>query len=129
VAEAIRAHAIAELPNEACGIIVGTADPGAGGEALRYAPCRNEAASPVLYRVHPDDLYRLAVATDDAGEAFWGIVHSHVRSAAVPSRRDVEAASWPSTLYILVAVETHELRAWRIVDGAAHEIPLAVVAS
>jgi proteasome lid subunit RPN8/RPN11 len=127
IAEAIELHARAEVPNEACGLIVGTADPAAGGHALRYVPCRNELASPVLYRMAPEDVYRVAQAADTAGETVWAIVHSHVRTAAEPSSRDIEGATWPSALYVLISLGSQELRAWRIVHGERFEIPLEVV--
>ena len=95
MADAIVAQARAEYPNEACGIIAGTADAAEGGAALRYEACRNEAASPYRYSIHPDDAFRVVVETDDADEAVWGIVHSHVRSPAVPSPTDVGLAHVP----------------------------------
>jgi proteasome lid subunit RPN8/RPN11 len=125
---AIEEHARDELPNEACGLIVGTADPGLGGRALRYVRCRNELASPSRYRMAPEDVFRVASATDRAGEAVWAIVHSHVRAPAEPSRLDVESATWPSALYILVSLGESDLRAWRIVEGRRHEVPLELVA-
>ena len=82
IVQALIDHARAEYPNEACGVIVGDRPAAEGGRALRWAPTRNEAASPYRYRVHPDDLLRLTIETDDADEVFWAIVHSHVRSPA-----------------------------------------------
>jgi proteasome lid subunit RPN8/RPN11 len=135
LADAIVAHARGEAPAEACGVIIGSGEPGAGGLPLRYEPCRNELASAVRFRIHPEDVYRLVLAADAAGEAFWGIVHSHVRTHAVPSATDVEAAAWwPSALHLLVSLDEGEadpvtgapsLRAWRIVEGEAVEVPLA----
>jgi proteasome lid subunit RPN8/RPN11 len=81
----------------------------------------------VRYAVHPDDLYRVTVATDDAGEVIWGIVHSHVRSPAVPSPTDIGLALYPDALYLLLSLaDEPPLRAWRIVDGAVHEVALEV---
>ena len=108
-------------------MVVGTGDPGVGGRALRYVPCRNEMASPTRYRIAPEDVYRVAHAADLAGEAVWAIVHSHVRTPAEPSRTDIEAATWPSALYLLVALEEPQLRAWRIVRGERHEVLLDMV--
>ena len=132
IAEAITAHAEAGRPDEACGLIIGSAEPAAGGAALRFEPCRNEAASPVRFRIQGEDLYRVVVTADDAGEALWAIVHSHVRSPAVPSATDVEMASWwPSLLHVLVSLDPGQadpatgrpsLRAWRIVEGAVFEV-------
>lgn len=135
IADAIVTHARAESPHEACGLVIGSAPAGSGGVALRYEACRNAAASPVRYTIHPDDLIRLAVAADDAGEAFWGIVHSHVRSPAVPSPTDVGLAFYPDALYLLVSLAEDQadraagappLRAWRILDAMVHEIGLEV---
>ena len=128
----------AGYPNESCGLILGDELPAAGGRALRFAPTRNAAASPYRYEIHPDDLYVLSVAADDADEVFWGIVHSHTHTQAVPSPTDVGLAFYPDALYLLVSLsddESHPLtgtpsvRAWRIVDGATHEVVLEVVAS
>ena len=135
IADAIVAQARAEYPNEACGVIAGTADPGAGGAALRYEVCQNAAASPYRYLIHPDDSFRVLVAIDDADEAVWGIVHSHVRSPAVPSPTDTGLAQFPEALYLLVSLADDQadpatgapsLRAWRIVDEAMFEVGLEV---
>ncbi len=127
------AHARAEYPNEACGLIVGDAPAAAGGRALRFEATSNKAASPFRYEIDPDDLYRLTIATDDADEVFWGIVHSHTHTPAVPSPTDLGLAFYPDALYLLVSLSEQEadattgepgVRAWRIVDGAAHEVGL-----
>jgi proteasome lid subunit RPN8/RPN11 len=126
-------HARREAPNEMCGVIAGTANPAAGGTATRWYPARNELASPVLYSIHPEDKLRIFLEIDDADEAFWAIVHSHVRSPAVPSRTDIGLAQWPDSLYVLVSLSDEEadpltkepsIRAWRIVEGAIHEVTL-----
>lgn len=127
IAAAIETQARAEYPLEACGLIAGSSHAAAGGVALRYVACRNAAASPVRYTVHPDDLYRVTVEIDDADEVIWGIVHSHVRSPAVPSPTDIGLALYPDSLYLLLSLaEMPGLRAWRIVDGAVHEVEVGV---
>jgi proteasome lid subunit RPN8/RPN11 len=131
--EAIIAQARDEYPNEACGLIVGDAPAADGGRALRFEPARNKAASPYRYEIHPDDLLRLTIATDDADEVFWGIVHSHTHSPAVPSPTDVGLAFYPDALYLLVSLSETEtdpqtgapgIRAWRILRGEAYEVAL-----
>lgn len=130
---AIVAHARAELPNEACGVIVGDRPAAEGGRALRWAPTRNRAASPFRYEIDPEDLLRLTIETDDADDVFWAIVHSHVASPARPSPTDIGLAFYRDALYVLVSLHpdaadatTGEpgLRAWRIVDGAVHEVEI-----
>jgi [CysO sulfur-carrier protein]-S-L-cysteine hydrolase len=134
--QALIDHARTAAPNEACGLIVGDRPAAAGGRALRFEATRNAAASPYRYEIHPDDLYRLTVTTDDADEVFWGIVHSHTHTPAVPSPTDLGLAFYPEALYILVSLAeaetnlvsgTPSVRAWRIVDGAIHEVSLDVI--
>ena len=134
IREAIVAQARAEYPNESCGLVIGDAPAADGGQALRYAPTRNRAASPSRYEIDPNDLLRLTIETDDADEVFWGIVHSHTHTPAVPSPTDIGLATiYREPLYLLVSLSDDEadpvtgeasLRAWRIVDGERHEVAL-----
>jgi proteasome lid subunit RPN8/RPN11 len=128
IVQAIVDQARAENPNEACGLILGDRPAANGGVALRYEPVRNRAASPYRYEIHPDDLLRLTIATDDADEVFWAIVHSHVRSPAYPSPTDVGLAFYPDAVYLLVSLAEDEpaLGAFRIVDGEIHPVELLV---
>jgi [CysO sulfur-carrier protein]-S-L-cysteine hydrolase len=133
IRDALIAHARAEYPNEACGLIVGDGYAADGGRALRFEPTRNRAASPYRYEIDPDDLLRLTIATDDADEVFWGIVHSHTHTPARPSPTDVGLAFYPDALYLLVSLSEDEadrgtgapsIRAWRIVEDAVYEVAL-----
>jgi proteasome lid subunit RPN8/RPN11 len=126
--QAIVDQARAEDPNEACGLIIGDRPAAAGGVALRFEPVRNRAASPYRYEIHPDDLLRLTIATDDADQVFWAIVHSHVRSQAYPSPTDVGLAFYPDALYLLVSLAADEpaLGAFRIVDDTIFPVELLV---
>jgi [CysO sulfur-carrier protein]-S-L-cysteine hydrolase len=126
--EAMVGHARAEYPNEMCGVVVGDRPAAEGGRALRWEPARNRAASPLRYDIHPDDLYRLTVETDDADEVFWAIVHSHTHSAPRPSLTDIGLAFYPDALYILVSLADPEpaLAAWRIVGGEIFAVELLV---
>ncbi len=137
IVQALIDHARAEYPNEACGLVIGDAAAAAGGRARRFVAARNKAASPLRYEIHPDDLLRLTIETDDAGEAFWGIVHSHTHTPAYPSPTDIGLALYPDALYLLVSLaedkadavtRSPSVRAWRIVDGTVHEVELQVTA-
>ncbi len=134
--QALIDHARAEYPNEACGLIIGDRPAAAGGTPLRWEPCRNRAASPYRYEIDPDDLLRLTVATEDAGEAFWAIVHSHTHTPARPSPTDLGLAFYPDALYVLVSLGDDEtdpssgapgVRAWRILGRDVHEVEILVV--
>jgi proteasome lid subunit RPN8/RPN11 len=129
VAEALLAHARAELPNEACGLLAGSL---ADGRATAFHPARNAEASPLRYSVHPEDLVRITFLIDDAGEDLVAIFHSHTRSPAVPSATDRRAAMYPDPFYLLASLADADappdrsLRAWRIHRGHAYEVPLAI---
>ena len=127
VAEMVLAHARAELPNEACGLLSGSA---ADGRVTTFHPARNVEASPLRYNVHPEDLVRITFAIDDAGEDLIAIFHSHTRSAAIPSPTDRRSAMYPDAVYLLASLADAEasaesaMRAWRIRDGEATEVGL-----
>ena len=135
IRDAIVEGARREVPNEACGIIVGDGFAADGGRALRWVPLRNPLASPYRYAIDPDDLLRLTIETDDADEVFWAIVHSHVASPARPSPTDLRESHYPDSLYLVVSLDPAEadgatgapsVRAWRIVGGGVHEIEVVV---
>ena len=122
------AHARAELPNEACGLLSGSA---ADGLATSFHPARNAEASPLRYSVHPEDLVRITFAIDDAGEDLVAIFHSpHALPggpvAHRPARRDVPRRVLPACQpgRFRTAPPMRALRAWRIRDGEASEVRL-----
>jgi len=129
IAEQVLAHARAELPNEACGLLAGDL---ASGQATAFHPARNSEASPLRYNVHPDDLVRIIFGIEDEGQDLLAIFHSHTHSPAVPSATDHRTAQYPDAFYVLAtladphAAPADSLRAWRIRDGASVEVPLRI---
>jgi proteasome lid subunit RPN8/RPN11 len=132
ITESIRAHARAEAPREACGIIIGSAPAASGGAPLRWIPTTNVLASSTLYEIDAVQLLRISLDADDAGEFIWGIVHSHVASPAVPSVTDTSVAGYPDALYLLVSLAPSQaapdgepgIRAWWILNREATEVGL-----
>ena len=127
--DAILAHARAELPNEACGLIAGDAPFAAGGRPLRWIPTRNALASPYRFEIDPEDLLRHSLEIDDAGEVIWAIVHSHVASTARPSASDLREARHPAALHLIVSLDDDEsgpaaMRAWTA-DGQELEVAIS----
>ncbi len=112
LARELVAHAVADLPNECCGMIAGT-----GGVARRVIRGINSEPSPFFYVMDPREQMRVMDEIDDAGEDLLAIYHSHTRSAAYPSRTDVELAFFPQTLYLIVSIADREapvIRAFRL---------------
>lgn len=129
VADEMLLHARAEVPNEACGLLSGSLPE---GRATAYHPARNADASPYVYTVHPEDLVRIVFGIEDAGEDLVAIFHSHTHTPAVPSPTDRRQAQYPAAFYVLATLSDPDasaadaLRAWRIVDGQSHEVPLTI---
>lgn len=124
VARAALAHARAELPHEACGLLSGSLE---AATVRAFHPARNVHASPLRYSVHPEDLVRITYAIDGAGEEVVAVFHSHPRSAAVPSPADLREATHPDAYYLIASLADGEapqdaLRAWRIRDEEAFEV-------
>ena len=128
LADAVLAHARAELPNEACGLLGG--DP-ATGRVGSWHPARNALMSPRRFDVHPEDLVRITFEIEDAGEALLAIFHSHPRSPAVPSPTDLRDAAYPAVHLLATLVDPHAppadvLRAWRFTSGGSVEVSLRI---
>ncbi|WP_282785433.1 MULTISPECIES: M67 family metallopeptidase [unclassified Nocardia] len=122
------AHARADHPDEACGVIAG---PEGSDRPERFIAMINAERSPTFYRFDSAEQLRVWREMDDRDEAPVVIYHSHTATEAYPSRTDVSFASEPDAHYVLVSTrdpEQHELRSYRIIDGQVTEEPVRVVA-
>lgn len=116
------AHAAAERPLEACGLVGGR-----GERALRFHPTRNALRSPVRYDVDPRDLLRVTLAIEADGLELWGIFHSHPATEAYPSPTDVRLAHYPDAHYLICSLRDPAapvLRCFRIVGGEVAEVAI-----
>jgi proteasome lid subunit RPN8/RPN11 len=123
----IVAHARADHPDEACGVIAG---PLGSDRPVRFVPMVNAERSPTFYRF--DSLEQLKVwrEMDDRDEEPVVIYHSHTSTEAYPSRTDISYAAEPNAHYVLVSTrepETFEFRSYRILDGEVTEEEVAIV--
>jgi proteasome lid subunit RPN8/RPN11 len=118
------AHARADAPNECCGMIAA-----ADGEATRVYRAANAAASPLRYEFDGREQLRIQTEIEDAGWDLGAIYHSHTRSPPLPSQTDINLATYPDALYVIVGVhgQEPEVRAFRIVDEQVEEVELSVV--
>ena len=114
----IAEHARAELPNEACGLLLLEGD-----VAIEYVPGENASPSPYYFELRLDSVVWADLGDRDVEQA---VVHSHVSSPPRPSRTDVERIGlWQGLPYVIYAVRLDELAAWRIADGSIEELPLS----
>jgi [CysO sulfur-carrier protein]-S-L-cysteine hydrolase len=117
----IVAHARADHPDEACGIIAG---PAGSDRPERFIPMLNAERSPTFYRFDSTEQFRVWREMDERDEEPIVIYHSHTATEAYPSRTDISYASEPDAHYVLVSTrdpEQTEFRSYRIVDGVVAE--------
>jgi len=124
----IVAHARADHPDEACGIIAG---PAGSDRAERFIPMLNAERSPTFYRFDSTEQLRVWREMDARDEEPVVIYHSHTATEAYPSRTDISYASEPGAHYVLVSTrdpDVAEFRSFRIVDGTVTEEEVRIAA-
>jgi proteasome lid subunit RPN8/RPN11 len=121
-------HAVAGLPNEACGLLGGPA----GTDLISaFAPTRNADASTKTYSIGQDGWDEADRIFVPLGIDVVGIMHSHTHTDPYPSPTDVESAN-PMLLgfhYVIVSLRDHEpmVRSWILDDATIVETPVAIV--
>tara|TARA_B100001939_G_scaffold334768_1_gene336121 strand:+ start:5650 stop:6000 length:351 start_codon:yes stop_codon:yes gene_type:complete len=91
-------HAIAEMPNESCGLVIRE------DGVERYWPCRNISSEPEkTFVLDPEDW----VKAEDMAEVI-AVVHSHPTGAPDPSDADIQACNASWLPWEIVSPETGE---------------------
>ena len=65
----------------------------------------------------------------DRDEDFFAIYHSHPTAPAVPSKTDLERATYPEALYLIISLNTKgilEMRGFRIYRQTVQEVYLCM---
>lgn len=115
---AIVAHAKAGLPNEACGLIAGTAD----GEEKRIEKVyllTNADQSPEHFTISPKEQLGAIKDMRALGLSPLGNFHSHPATPARPSQEDIRLAYDPAASYLILSLAGEEpvLKAFEIANG------------
>jgi proteasome lid subunit RPN8/RPN11 len=130
---ALLAHAEADLPNEACGLLAGT-----GGRVCQVYPAENSLHSPTAYEMNPAQQIAAFLDFEAAGWELSGIYHSHPAGPAEPSPTDIAQAYYPDTVYVIVSplpvsgtltpgAPAWQVRAFRIeARRQVREVPIVV---
>jgi len=80
------AHVVAGYPNETCGLLASK-----DGRVVKNYPTANAARNPDDFsEISPEDLLRIAYDIDEYDGEMYSYYHSHPRSEAYPSPRDIE---------------------------------------
>jgi proteasome lid subunit RPN8/RPN11 len=117
--DAVVSHAHDTAPAECCGLLLG-----APAVVMEARPARNLATDPNRFLIDPRDHIDARRDARARGLDVVGFYHSHPHSAAVPSPTDLEEASYPEHLYLIVglASEQPEVRLYRLTAGAFLEL-------
>jgi proteasome lid subunit RPN8/RPN11 len=103
-------HALAELPRECCGLLLGAAD-----DVLEAVPSANLSPDPNRFLIDPAAHFSARREARRRGLSIVGFYHSHPHSPAQPSPTDTAEASYDDHLYLIVGLCTDppELRLFR----------------
>jgi [CysO sulfur-carrier protein]-S-L-cysteine hydrolase len=124
--DAMVAHARADHPDEACGIIAG---PEGSDRPERFVAMVNAERSPTFYRFDAGEQLTVWREMDRNDEEPVVVYHSHTATEAYPSRTDISYAGEPAAHYVLVSTrdpDVDEIRSYRIVDGVVTEEPIEI---
>lgn len=122
-------HAVAGLPNEACGLLGGKV----GADHVEvFVPTANADASAKTYSIGPEGFLAADRTLGPLGLDVVGVVHSHTHTDPYPSPTDVEQADNPLLVgwhYTIVSLRDREpmVRSWLLDDRTIVEVPVAIV--
>lgn len=111
-ARLITEHGQREIPNEACGVLLGIQN-----EVKEIVPLPNVAASPkTSYRIDDQELVRTFFNAKQNGLDIVGFYHSHPHGDPIPSQTDIQQSAYPDTAYLIVGMRSGEplLAGWSI---------------
>ena len=127
--DAIIAHARADHPDEACGVVAG---PIGSDRPVRFVPMANAERSPTFYIFDSAEQFKVWREMDDRDEEPVIIYHSHTSTEAYPSRTDISYAGEPNAHYVLVSTRDSDglgefqFRSFRILDAVVSEEAVTV---
>ncbi|GAO38306.1 hypothetical protein SCH01S_11_00440, partial [Sphingomonas changbaiensis NBRC 104936] len=116
VLDAIRAHAAAEAPREACGLLFGTA--GRVHAVMAAANVADDADR--RFEIDPATLFAAIRAERSGGPKLVGYYHSHPGGSAEPSVADRAMAAADGKLWLIAAGEA--VTVWRAGEGGFERV-------
>lgn len=120
----IVAHAVEDLPNECCGLLIGTAE--MVEDASR---ARNTKRSRTKFQVEPADHFAAIRRARAAGFQIVGAYHSHPSGPSGPSEIDRARLTDPTMFHVIISLAhgTRTVRAFRLADGNFSPLELVPV--
>lgn len=123
--EAIIEQARRELPDEACGYLLGKDD-----TAVEHYAMTNTDHSPEHFAFEPAEQFAALRYARRQGLRIVANWHSHPASPSRPSQEDIRLANDPSISYLILSLAQEQpvLNAFRIRHGNVEKLPLTIIA-
>jgi proteasome lid subunit RPN8/RPN11 len=129
VLAAMIAQAVAEQPNECCGLLAGVLEmPDSAttpiGRVVTRLPLVNELASATRYCSEARSLLHAHKAMREGGLELLAIYHSHPTTAAIPSRTDLADNPYEdAVVYLIISLASSPplVRGWRLTAASYRE--------
>ncbi len=118
--QAMLAHAQAEYPLEACGLLGGR-----NGRVRHLYLIENQLHSPTSYRMEPAQQIQAILHLEEQGEELLAIYHSHPQGPETPSASDLAQASFPQAIYLILSLAQRAapvVRGFYLRQGQAEEV-------
>ncbi len=120
----IIAHAKEGAPEEVCGWLAGK-----GNRAVRAYRVPNASETPEHeFRMEPEAQLRSMLEIREAGLELTATYHSHPRTPAESSARDLALAAYPDSFHVIVSLASAEpeIRCYRITEQGCRPASLSV---
>jgi proteasome lid subunit RPN8/RPN11 len=118
-------HAQSSPEQEICGLIGATTD-----RASSVYPVTNIAEQPAQrFLLDPQGQIDAMREMRERGEEMFAIYHSHPTTPAAPSEIDLDLASYPDLLYLIISLNTKgvlEMRGFRLNEENPQEVVLKI---
>lgn len=129
--QAIEREAEAAYPEEACGLLVGCAEPSGACRVSAVEASANVAEPPRTRRFEVDPKLRLRLERElrESPDSIVGVYHSHPNGSAEPSKTDISMIFEPDMVWLITAVadgRAGATKAYRPTEDGAAFRPLGL---
>jgi proteasome lid subunit RPN8/RPN11 len=116
------AQALAEKPNECCGLLAGVVRDGVGRVTRRY-PLTNELASPIEFVGDSKSHFQAHKDMRQNSLELLAIYHSHPTSLPIPSKTDLARNYDPTVVTLILGLSgpVPDVRVWWLTDSDYRE--------
>jgi proteasome lid subunit RPN8/RPN11 len=123
IIDSIIAQARNELPDEACGLLVGK-----DSEVIKQYPLTNIDHSPEHFSFDPREQFGVLREARKEGLQIIANYHSHPASPARPSAEDIRLAYDPDMIYIILSLQDKEapvIKAFSVRAGVVETVEIS----